>query len=187
MLALAMLATCSSPKDGKPDETNAPTVHELMTRKIDVDADAIWSIGNAAINDRALLEPARMDEKDWQGLEQAAQRLAGDAATLATLDPVVVTRPGVRIADEGVEGAPSPAEIQAHIKRDTDVYRSLARSLAGHSARLAAAARAREPSRAGHLINELDGVCESCHLEFWYPEQKALVEALEAGAGPPAR
>jgi len=25
----------------------------------------------------------------------------------------------------------------------------------------------------------MDQVCENCHLEYWYPEQKALLEEAE--------
>ena len=41
---------------------------------------------------------------------------------------------------------------------------------------IAAAARAHDAAKAGPLIGEIDGVCENCHLTFWYPEEKAFVE-----------
>ena len=28
------------------------------------------------------------------------------------------------------------------------------------------------------IIDSLDGVCEGCHLDYWYPDQKALVEKI---------
>jgi len=31
--------------------------------------------------------------------------------------------------------------------------------------------------------DQLDGVCESCHLEFWYPSQKKLVDAIRKAGG----
>ena len=33
--------------------------------------------------------------------------------------------------------------------------------------------------QAGDLISGMDQVCENCHLEYWYPEQKALLEEAE--------
>ncbi len=178
--AVALVAACSPQKEEQPKAAAVPTLHDMMTQKIDVDADAIWAIGNAAINDQASIDPAKMNEKSWTDLAAASDRMAGHARELGALDPIVVTRPGVEIADEGTPGAPSPAQIQAHIQRDTDVYRSLAGSLATHATDLAMAARARDAAQAGRLINEMDGVCEACHLEFWYPEQKALVESIMA-------
>jgi hypothetical protein len=181
--ALALIAACSAEKKEEPAKAAAlPTLHEMMVQKIDVDADAVWAIGNAAINDKALIDPAKMTDATWKELDQASQRLSGHAKELGALDPVIVTRPGVPVADEGTPGAPSPAEIQAHIKRDTDLFRSLAGSLEQHATDLATAARAKNAEKAGGLINEMDGVCEACHLEFWYPEQKAMVEAIMAKA-----
>jgi hypothetical protein len=179
-LAAALLAgACSSPKE-EAKVAPTPTLHEMMTKKIDVEADKIWAIGNAAIDEDASIDPNLMTDKSWTELEEASNRMADHAKELSALDPVVVTRPGVKIADEGTPDAPSPAAIQGHIARDTDVYRSLADALMVHAVNLAGAARAKDPVQAGKLLNGLDGVCETCHLEFWYPEQKAFVEAVEA-------
>lgn len=181
-MPLALIGGCSSEKAPEPAAKAALTLQEFMTQKIDVHADAIWAIGNAAIDDTASIDPAKMDEKGWTGIAQAAERMAVDARALAALDPVVVTRPGVKIADEGTAGAPSPADIQGHIARDHDTFRALAGTLATHADGLAGAARARDAATVGRLVNEMDGVCESCHLEYWYPEQKALVKQIEAAA-----
>lgn len=180
--AVMLTAACGGQEQQEQGATDADgvemTVFENMTEEIDPVADTIWSIGNAAIDDQANLDPERMDEEAWTGLQEAAQSVAADSRQLAALDPVIVTRPGVEIADEGVTGAPSPAEIQAHIQGDTELFRALAESLAIHADELAAAAEARDIPTAGRLINELDSVCESCHLEFWYPEQKQLMEEM---------
>ena len=175
--ALAVMSGCSS---GEPEavEPEAKTLHEIMTVQIDVDADAIWEIGNAAISDEAGLDPAKMDDAAWTSLEAAAKRMSGHAMEMAMLDPIILAAPDATIADEGTPGAPTREEIQGHMDRDTDVFRSLAESLAIHADQLAAAAAAKDASSAGQRINEMDGVCESCHLEFWYPEQKALIEEM---------
>jgi hypothetical protein len=176
---MLLVAACSSPKE-EAKVAQAPTLHEMMTQKVDVEADKIWAIGNAAINDTASLDPAKMTDKSWKELQESSEKMAAHAKELAGLNPVVVTRPGVKIADEGTPGAPSPAQIQGHIARDPDVYRSLADALMVHAVSLADAAKTKDAAKAGHLLNGLDGVCETCHLEFWYPEQKAFVEAVEA-------
>jgi hypothetical protein len=177
ILALALLAAgCSSPE--KAEEPELTTIHEYMTQRIDPDADAIWAIGNAAISDDASIDPAKMTDADWTNLGTAADRMAGHARKLENLDPVLVSKAGMKIADEGTEGAPTQAMIQSHLQKDTDVFRALADSLTTHATDLSAAAKKKDFVTAGRLINEMDGVCESCHLEFWYPEQKALVEQL---------
>jgi len=180
LLAMAvLLAGCSKNED--PTETaeaEPTTIHDFMIQRIDPDADAIWEIGNAAISEDASIDPTLMSDKNWTDLKAAADRMAGHSRAMATLDPLVVAKPGVKIVDEGIEGAPTAAMINAHLKRDPDVFRALADSLTQHATDLSAAASAKDAAAAGRLINEMDGVCESCHLEFWYPEQKELMERL---------
>jgi hypothetical protein len=48
---------------------------------------------------------------------------------------------------------------------------------------LAKAAKDHDSASATPLVDQLDGVCESCHLEFWYPDQKALVESIRQANG----
>jgi cytochrome c556 len=147
-----------------------------MKDEIDVRADEVWAIGNAAINDQANIDPAKMTNADWDKLATSSAALRQAALDLANLDPIVVARPGEKIVDEGVPGGDSAAEVQANVDRNTQGFRDMANTLAGHMAELAAAARAHDGGKAGPLINQLDAVCEACHLDYWYPSQKALVE-----------
>ncbi len=180
LLALAaVLAGCSSEPEKAPEQAAAsPTLFEFMTEKIDPDADVIWGIGNKAIDERASMDPALMSDEDWTKLEQAAVRMSADARALSAVETLKVKPEGAHIADEGTPGAPTTEQIEGHIARDHDLFRSLAMSLANHADSLATAAGKKDHATAARLINELDGVCESCHLEFWYPEQKALIEQM---------
>ena len=40
------------------------------------------------------------------------------------------------------------------------------------------AANAHDAAKASPIIDSLDGVCEGCHLDYWYPDQKTLVEKI---------
>lgn len=172
--ACVVLAGCKA--EEKPVE-NA-TMFEMMTKRIDPDADAIWAIGNAAIDDQALIDPSLMTEQSWVELAKASRRMSVHALDLSKLDPLVVAKAGVKILDEETEGVPGAAQVQGHVDKNPDVFRALAESLSIHATDLASAADARNAPEAGRLINEMDGVCESCHLEFWYPEQRDLAEKM---------
>ena len=173
---LACTAACSSQPEEQ--ETAAPqmTLHEIMTNEIDVRADEVWEIGNAAIDEQANIDPAKMSEADWNKLATSSTALRQAALDLANLDPIVVVRPGVKIGDEGVPGGDTGAEVQANVDRNPQGLRDMANTLAAHMAELTQAAQARDAARAGPLINQLDSVCEACHLDYWYPSQKELVE-----------
>lgn len=177
---LACTAACSSQSDSSQPEATAPgqTLNEVMTGEVDVSADKVWEIGNAAIDDEAGIDSAKLSDADWDKLATSSMSLQNAALHLADLDPVVVVKPGEKIADEGVPGGDSAAEVQANIDRNPQGFRDMANTLASHMAELTRAAQARDAAKAGPLINQLDGVCEACHLDYWYPSQKALVEEL---------
>ena len=178
--AIATLAACSSNEEAS---VKAPTFHEVMKDKVDVRADEVWAIGNAAIADDAGLDPAQMTDERWQQLESRSRTLQQAALEIATMDPIVVARPGVKISDEGIAGGHSAAQVQSEIDKDPQALRDMAQTLAVHTGDLADAAAAHDIDRAALLINQLDSVCESCHLEFWYPDQKELVEQYFGEAG----
>jgi len=179
LVATACLAACSSePKQAPPKKSGDLTLFEFMTQRIDKDADTIWSIGNKAIDNNASIDPTKMSDQDWHALAEAATTMSKDARALAAVDKLKVKPAGVTIADEGTPGAPTTDQIEGHIGRDHDLFRSLAQTLGNHAEELATAASTKNAGSAARLINELDGVCESCHLEFWYPEQKALIKKM---------
>ena len=33
------------------------------------------------------------------------------------------------------------------------------------------------------LINDLDGICENCHVKYWYPSQTKLIETIRKTTG----
>jgi len=173
---LACTAACSSEPAEQVTAASERTLHDIMTDGIDVRADEVWAIGNAAIDEQANLDAAKMTDVDWDKLSASSTGLRQAALDLANLDPIVVVKPGGKIVDEGVPGGDTAAEVQANVDRNPQGFRDMANTLAGHMAELATAAQAHDAAKAGPLINQLDAVCEACHLDYWYPSQKALVE-----------
>jgi cytochrome c556 len=175
-----LLAGCSK----KQEAPQARTLHEIMKDEVDVRADDVWAIGNAHIGADAGIDASTMTDDDWKKLASAAVNLQQAALDLASLkDPIVVVKPGVKIADEGVPGGDSAASVQQNVDKDPQGFRDHANSLAADMADLAKAANAHNAAAAGPIINQLDSVCESCHLDFWYPSQKALVNAIREEGG----
>ena len=177
-----VLVGCSDQAD-PTRETEQLTVHELMMDGIAKHAEEIWAVGNAATSDDGGIDPKLMSDEGWSKLTQAAGAMQTDAARLGALQPIVVNRPGVKISDEDTEGGTTSAQVLANIQADTQQFRSMANALEGQGKQLAKAASARDAERAGPLVSGLDQVCESCHLEFWYPEQNEAVAQIEGDAG----
>jgi hypothetical protein len=178
--ALLLTAGCKKQEAASQQRT----FHEIMKDDVDVRADDVWAIGNAHISDQAGIDAASMTDDDWKKLASAAVSLQQAALEIANLkDPIVVVKPGVKIADEDVPGGDSAESVKANIAKDPQGLRDHANSLAADMADLAKAANKHDAAAAGPIINQLDSVCESCHLEFWYPSQRDLVNKIRQEGG----
>lgn len=175
------LAGCSK----KPEEpARKATLHEVMKDEIDPRGDEVWAVGNSHMTEDAGLNGKTMTDADWTKLAGAANRLRQSALELAALpDPLVVVKPGTKIAFEDTDWGDSAASVQRNVDKDPQGVRDLANSLAEHMAELAAAANKHDAKTAGQLINDLDGVCESCHVKYWYPSQRGLIDAIRKKSG----
>jgi len=177
--ALALIAACS--QDNQP--AAEPTVHDVMLEQIDGNADPIWEITNLALDETATIDGTKLSDAQWADGERRALAAKVGADTLAAMQSFTVVKPGVKISDEDVEGGTTAAKVQAYIDARPQEFRQFAGVLSAHMADLATAAKAHDTARATPLVDQLDGVCESCHLEFWYPDQKAQVESIRKANG----
>jgi len=172
--AVALAAGCQ--QENKQPAAEALTFHEIMKDEVDKNADELWDISNKSIGDRAGLNPDKMTDASWNDIAERAEAVQQAALKIAAMDPLIVAKPGVKISDEGLPGGHTAAMVQERFDKNPETLRDLANALARHTGDLATAARAHDAATAGPLIDQLDGVCEDCHLEYWYPDQKALVE-----------
>ena len=178
LLAPAVLLASGCKQEEPAQPAAQLSFHEIMKDKVDKNADELWDISNKAIGDRAGLDPAKMTDERWTQIAARADAVQQAALEIATLDPIVVVKPGVKISDEGIPGGHTGAEVQALMDKNPGTLRDLANALARHTGDIAKFARAHDAASIGPLIDQLDGVCEDCHLEYWYPDQKELVNRI---------
>ena len=176
-----LLAGCAK----KPEQpAKKATLHEVMKEEVDTRGDDVWAVGNRHMTEDAGLDGATMTDAEWAKLASAATSLQQAALDLAALpDPIVVVKPGVKIAFEDASWGDSAKSVQHNVDQDPQGVRDLANSLAEHMADLATAANKHDADTAGKLINDLDGICESCHVKYWYPSQRALIETIKKTNG----
>ena len=179
LLALSLIAGCSQENEALTE----PTVHELMLEQIDGNADPIWEITIIALDETATIDGSKLSDEQWAEIERRALTAKAGADALAAMKTFTVVKPGVKISYEDIEGGTTAAKVQAYIEARPQDFRQFAGVLSAHMADLAAAAKTHDAARATPLVDQLDGVCESCHLEFWYPDQKAEVEAIRRAGG----
>lgn len=181
VMPLLLLAGCSKKPEGPAKKT---TLHEVMKEEVDSRGDDVWAVGNKHMTEDAGLDGSTMTDADWTKLAGAATSLQQAALDLAGLpDPIVVVKPGTKIAFEDTSWGDSAKSVQHNVDQDPQGLRDLANSLAEHMADLAAAANKHDARAAGKLTNELDGVCESCHVKYWYPSQRKLIDSIRKASG----
>lgn len=176
-----LLAGCSK----RPEQAaKKATLHEVMKEEVDTRGDDVWAVGNKHMTGDAGLDGATMTDADWAKLASAATSLRQAALELAGLpDPIVVVKPGTKIAFEDTDWGDSAKSVQHNVDQDPQGVRDLANALAQHMADLATAANKHDADTAGKLINDLDGICESCHVKYWYPSQRALIDTIRKTSG----
>jgi hypothetical protein len=181
--ALVLTASCKK-QEAAPQQK---TLHEIMKDEVDKRGDFLWDLTNPHVGADAGLDASTMSDDDWKKLAAAAVDLQQAALDLAALkEPITIVKPGAKIADQDVPGGDTVESVKANVDKDPEGLRNYANSLAQDMADLATAANKHDAKTAGPIINQLDGVCESCHLEFWYPSQKKLVDQIRKAGGDPA-
>ena len=137
---------------------------------------AIWDVGNNALDDNGGIDPAKMDDAKWAQVAENADKIAAAGKDISEASAFVAAAANNSTVGEGEI---TMAAVQQHIDGNPDGLKQMGAAFADHATRLATAARAKDVKTAGDLISGMDQVCENCHLEYWYPEQKALVEQAE--------
>ena len=89
------------------------------------------------------------------------------------MDRVVVAAPGVKLDGEGNPGAFGAKQVQAAIDANPAAFRAFSQALAESMDQVVSAAKTKDAVKLFNAAGGLDEVCENCHLQFWYPGEKA--------------
>ena len=166
-------AAAAGPAD--PPFRATGTIREVMQSMVAPGAQGLWgSVGRVSdAQGTRDLEP-RSDE-EW-----AAVRRHG-VALMETTNLLLI--PGRHVAREGQQtlkaddAAPGtelpPSEIEKRINQNWSTWIAMVQTLHGSAASMLEAIDKKDVARLESNGSDLDGVCESCHLVFWYPQPPA--------------
>lgn len=181
-IGVALLAGCS-PKQpvevtAGANQPAAPSplkpiagVQDVMAGMIDPAADFLWaSVSTTVEHDKTVEKQPRTDE-EWAEVRRQAIILA-EGANLIMMDGRHVVKEGTRLEDHGTPGNLTAEESEKAIAANRAAYIAFAQALRDVGAQMLAAADAKNPQGLIDAGDTMDQVCESCHLEFWYPGQK---------------
>jgi hypothetical protein len=152
--------------------STAPNVHDLMKNVVAVQAQVIWDVSNNAQDDQGNPDASKMKSTDWNRLVGAGGKMKEAAQSLAQADRVMAAAPGQKIEGEGTPGAFGAKQVQSAIDANPKAFRAFAQALAVSMDQVVSAAQTKNATKLFDVSGRLDQLCEDCHLQFWYPEQK---------------
>ena len=147
------------------------SIQELMQSQVDPAADAIWESVSTVTSAAGIEEHQPRTEEEWNGVRRHAISLIEAAKSLAVEGRPVV-REGKQVEDAHVPGVLPAAQIEQTIAKNRGAFAAYARSLHDVSLELLRAIDARNSAALLEAGGHLEGVCEACHLQYWYPEAK---------------
>lgn len=136
-------------------------------------ADDLWSAVTVSVTLQGEESSAPETDEEWMNLRYSAVRMA--AATNLLLIPGTPAA-AIRNPKAAGEGELNPEQINALLKSDRASWVAHVAVLHNISMQMLQAVDDRKTDELNDLGGALDEACESCHLQFWYPSQRELIE-----------
>jgi len=187
--ALAVLTSaCSSPKPTPPpphpaqelwgDLKPVVSVKELMRDFIDPASDYVFDSVGAVVSKKGTLETQPKTDAEWDKVRAGGVMLAEGVSLLK------IPRPFAPPGDENNSTGPdpeelSPAQIKAKLEADPVLWNAKIEALRNVGLQVLDIVKRKETKELWDAAENLDEACETCHLIYWYPGEKALLKRLD--------
>ena len=188
LLALGVLTSaCSS---SKPTPAPRPAVElwgdlkpvvsvkELMRDMIDPASDYVFDAVRSVVTKNGTVETEPKTEEDWEKIRIGAVTMAEGIYLLK------VPRPFAPPGDENNSTGPvpaelSPAQIKAKLEADPVLWNAKIEALRNVGLEVLDIVKKKNVKELWDAGENLDQACESCHMIYWYPGDKALLKNLD--------
>ena len=156
--------------------TPVVSVKELMANMIDPIADNIFDAVWWDTTGKGVVEHRPSTDEDWDKIKTGAVTLAEGIFLLK------VPRPFAPVGDVNNSLGPnppelSPAQIKEKIDKDPVLWIAKIQALRNTSLEILEVVKKKDVDALWQASGDLDQACEACHLEYWYPGDKATVLA----------
>lgn len=202
LLVVGVLASqCAAPKPAPPPAAAAPTsalwgemkpvysVKELMAFVIDPISDNIFEAVKWDITPKGIVETIPKTDADWEKVRTGAATLAEAVYLLKVQRPWT---PAGDVNKSTGDNPPelSPTQIQAKLDKDPVLWNAKIEALRNVALEVMEIVKKKNVDELFAAGEDLDKACEACHLEYWYPGDRAAVEddaKQKAGFGKPGK
>jgi len=162
-----------------PEDTSKLTIKDIMDSRVDPAGDFLFESVVEISDAKGIHHKQPRTAKQWAAVRHQLQVLI-DAPDLLTTPGRKAAHPEDRSRDPKVEN--QPEQIQRLMDTQHADFVVRAGRLRDAAKVAMKAADARDPKALFKAISGIDKACESCHLHFWYPNDKrAHQAALEEG------
>jgi len=154
------------------------SVKELMRDLIDPASDYVFDAVGTVVTKKGLVETEPRTREDWERIRIGAVTMAEGIYLLK------IPRPFAPPGDENNSTGPeaeelSPAQIRAKLEADPVLWNAKIEALRNVSLEVLEIVKRRDTKELWDAAENLDQACETCHLEYWYPGEKALLKKLD--------
>ena len=182
MAAGAVAADKASVKPGRnpAENTAALTIKDIMDSRVDPSGDFLFESVEDIADKRGITHKAPHTAKQWAAVRHHLQVLM-DAPALLSTPGRQAAHPEDRSKNPAVEN--QPEQIQKLLDAQHADFVVRAGRLRDAAAVGMKAAEARDPKALFVAISGIDKACESCHLHYWYPNDKRAHQAAKEEGG----
>jgi hypothetical protein len=145
------------------------SVQEIMHSIIDPNIDFVWNSVASVSTKKGTEDRRPKTDEDWQQVKQHALVVL-EASNLLLIEGRPVATPGASTSADKVELGPD--EIQKLIEANRADFVQYAHALHATVSQTIAAIDAKDAEGLIEYGSAIDHVCEGCHKQFWYPNDK---------------
>ena len=173
---LWVAAGCSRSTAPAPGLTTTATIKDLMDAMVDPSAEYLFDNIVEIVDETGIIDKTPKTDEEWKEVRRRALMLV-EAPNLLVAPGRKVARPGEK--PEYPEVEIGPEQIQKLIDDDRDAFVRRARRLQDAAVLALKAIDARDKKELFAKLGDVDKACESCHLHYWYPNDKRAREAAK--------
>jgi hypothetical protein len=145
------------------------TVIEIMESIVMPTAQIVWDAVGVDVTEKGSIEKKPQTDEEWASLRAAAVTLV-EAANVLIIPGRHAAPPGTK--SENPDSELTPEKIDALLAQQRPAWVAHAQVLHGAAMEALKAIDARNIDAISEAGGTIDGACEGCHLQFWYPDQK---------------
>jgi len=186
LLSTALVAQQAPAAKPKPRPASQPlyrmtnAIQDIMEGIVAPSADVLFDAVATDITAEGINEKRPQTDEEWEHVEWAAIALV-ESMNMVRVPGRIVARPGEKTKSEGPDAPELTAEeIKAKIDMDRGKFLKYSNDLQEQAVKALAIARKHDAQGLFDIGEDIDNACEACHLEYWYPNDKAAKAAYEA-------